>query len=110
MTLFTVQLEYQRGTMTYLVLSRLIQRCPIEKMLALNGIRFSRVPSIEHLKFLVHRAKSSKEMTQIDISKLFYLIDNQGNLALTNKTLCPFFSKPTDWKGNKILNIKTYRK
>lgn len=95
---------YQASTTTYLILGRLIQQCPLERMKVLEGQRLSRFPSLAHVKYLTYRDYVSKESTEIDVGKLFYLIDNQGNLETTNKTLAPFFTGPNDWKG-KFLNL-----
>ena len=97
---------FQASTTTHLVIGRLLQQCPIERLKVLEGHRTSRFPSLAHIKYLLYREKISKEATEIDVSKLFYLIDNQGNLETTNKTLAPFFTGPNDWKGFTKSNPK----
>ena len=90
--------DFQRDRTTYLILGRSVQQVPIERLKVLRGVRCSRFPSLKHAKYLSMRARSTAATT-VDISKLFYLIDNQGNLQVTNQTLFPFFSAPTAWTG-----------
>ena len=71
-------MDYGRKTQTYLIMSRMIQQCPLERMKIFDEIRLSRFPSIAHYHYFVKRAKSDKSDLQADVGNGFYVIDNQG--------------------------------
>ena len=71
-------MDYGRKTQTYLIMSRMIQQCPLERMKIFDEIRLSRFPSIAHYHYFVKRAKNDKSDLQADVGNGFYVIDNQG--------------------------------
>ena len=100
-------LDYGRKTQSYLVLSRLIQQCPIERLKVLEEIRLSRFPSLAHYHYFIERAAKEKSDCQADVTNGFYVIDNQGNLESTASTLVPFFSAIPAWSGYNTANPKS---
>ena len=104
--------NWQRKSQTFLILSRLVQQCPIERLSVLGNShtstisastevqkvlkhilemhRVSRLPSMAHYGYLTKRAKENSADLRADISNGFYMIDNQGELLFCFIKIGPF--------------------